>query len=368
MRNYWKVNGKLNRQTNLQLRLLGWRAWIAATLMWTLPQMGLAIGASLLSSEVSQAMNLAVDEYVNAIAWSPDGRHLAASDQRGHHVYVWDTITGSLVFKIPNSAGIRRGLAFTIDGKFLLGALSAPHGEFAFSVWDSQTGQLALNVPGPDLSKTNVGSNSAEFILVSPDGHYVVVVFGGARHFGVYETTTWRLQAVVPAHAYSIISAAISPDGKLIALGPENGNVELFHLPEGASVLEFRADPNKSGSIQALAFSPDARILATGSDVGDRADSHQLRLWNAATAELVRIYSTGFNRNIYSISFSPDGRYLATADKSPRIRVWDAQSNQEIRELRGSGIMAVTAFSPDGRRLAFGGEGGVTVTTVGFQP
>src|ERR1700730_2272694 len=53
---------------------------------------------------ISGEMRLAVEDYANSIAWSPDSRYLAASDQRGHHLYVWDATTGSLVFRVPNTA------------------------------------------------------------------------------------------------------------------------------------------------------------------------------------------------------------------------------------------------------------------------
>jgi len=313
-------------------------------------------------------MRFTVDTYANSIAWSPDSRYLAASDQRGHHLYVWDVTTGSTLFKVQNGAGIFRGLSFTGDGRFVLGTAGNRLGTLSFDVWDARTGERLRDVFGPDPKQVITGNSMAESIAVSPDGRHIVVMYSGGRHFGIYDTASWQLESIVPHDADQIIGVDFNPYGQILAMGGYSGHVYLFSFPQGEKIRTFRAEPVKPGNIQALAFSPDGNFLAIATSVNPGEGNHQLRLWDAKTLSIVRAYETGFNQTIDGLSYSPDGRYIATIVYPSYVRIWDAQSDQMLREIStGSNIPAVIAFSPDGRKLAYGGEAGITVIDVKNQ-
>jgi hypothetical protein len=148
-------------------------------------------------------------------------------------------------------------------------------------------------------------------------------------------------------HHRDVNVVAFSPDGRLLATGSDDYMAQVWEVASGRELSRI----THHDWVRGVAFSPDGRLLATGSNLG----TAQV-WWVASQQKLTEV--THEPAEVWGVAFSPDGRLLATASADGTARVWEVASGQERTRVAHESIVRGVAFSPDGRLLATASDDG----------
>jgi roadblock/LC7 domain-containing protein len=193
------------------------------------------------------------------------------------------------------------------------------------------SGSLALLLAREALMTTRAGDEPAATVVQD------------ALQAAADTATSFRLKLPPRRHDEPVNAAAFSPDGRLLATASDDRTARLWDAATGQEVRQLTGH---TAAVTAAAFSPDGRLLATAST------DETARLWDVATGQEVR-QLTGHTGWVNAAAFSPDGRLLATASADRTARLWDAATGQEARRLTGHTASVLSAaFSPAGRLVA----------------
>ncbi len=197
------------------------------------------------------------------------------------------------------------------------------------------------------------GKGTVNEVAWSPNQQLLAV----ASSLGVYLYDAKTLEEVrfFETEAW-VNSIAFSPDGRLLASGSGDGTVQLWRVESGELVRTLKGH---TSSVWSVAFSPDGRLLASGSGNGI------VRLWRVGTGKEVQTLE-GHTGKVYSVAFSSGGLLLASGSEDKMVRMWDVESGKLVRVLGGhmDSVYSVS-FSPDDRLLASGsGDGTVRLWEV----
>ncbi|HUF04645.1 MAG TPA: WD40 repeat domain-containing protein [Aridibacter sp.] len=156
-------------------------------------------------------------------------------------------------------------------------------------------------------------------------------------------------EQIASGHKDGINAIAFSPDARRVATGGNDNAVKLWDTQTGKLEETFEGHTR---AISSLAFSPDGKTLASGSF------DQTAKLWDVVSGKLKLTISNHPSGQVKGLAFSPDGKTLAGAgDKG--VRLWDIGTGNQLPFLSSDrGVLAV-AFSPDGKTIAGAGGAGV---------
>ncbi len=153
----------------------------------------------------------------------------------------------------------------------------------------------------------------------------------------------------------SVLGAAFSPDGRLLAAGGTNGRVMLWDVSAEAPVQ--LAQLPASASVLAVTFSPDGAYLAAGL-MDFTAQAWPIVYSPTRTLQVGQVIDlAGHTASVASVDFSPDGTLLVTGSVDGTVKWWDLRIRSQVRtsSLTYTGSVVSAVFSPDGQFLVYGG-------------
>jgi WD40 repeat protein len=322
---------------------------------------------------------------VSALAFSTDGRTLAAGEGQGSAVdegtglRLWDVARGRLLRAVAGPPPDLHDVGFLPDGSVYSNSRNGTW------FWNPRTGKRLRTLRGP-VATDDIGMSEKRWQLLLPGGTETVNEAGGPFDavFQVRDAAMHKMQRILMVGRASLSNVAFSGDGRYMAVlgffvGARSQTVQIWDLQAGARISELEGI---GMDIPILAFAPGGGTVAGLMPGAVRQpgevwfSENRLALWDTASGR--RLQTVTLPRvPVNTLCFSPDGKTLA-AGVGGEARLFEAQTLAPLGALKqGDAAVTALAFSQDGKRLAVGDEGGrirlwdvaarkLLVTMVGF--
>ncbi|QEH32060.1 Serine/threonine-protein kinase PknB [Aquisphaera giovannonii] len=338
------------------------------------------------------------DTKVHLVRYSPDGRWFVSSDGDGN-LRFWESSTGREVHTVHAHADAIWGLDFSRDGL----RLASGSYDRSVKVWN-------LLVGSPECRTLRGHKSRVHMAIFSTDGSHVASssVDGTVR---IWNLDSGAPPRILKGNGVQLYSVAYDPDGKSIAAVAHDGLAHIWSVATGDLIRTINAGPEAAYGVS---YSRDGKRLTTSGVAG-------FQTWEVATGRklmdqgppgpkvpgvatdavlastrdgrraatrgsdgtvVIKDVQTGatiaklvgHTQLLGSATYSPDGRRIVTWGWNPPdrwdpippgtfdvpgdMRIWDAESGQEILKVVGeSGVIFHASFSPDGQKLAVANAG-----------
>lgn len=240
------------------------------------------------------------------IAFSPNGNQIATAGLSGE-VKLWEAITGELLAVFKEHTEAIESLDFSPDGKTLVSG----DRDGLVVLWDLTTNEQKHIFKGHQRGNRINFYEWVNGVAFYPAGeklatasHEVILLWNTNNNERIEIKTEKLGNQCIDIHPY----------GSLLAAGHYDG-VFLWHATTGEKIAKLEGH---SSTVISVAFSPDARILASGGGGSDK----KIILWDITTTQEIATLS-GHTDGVRSLAFSPDGNTLVSGSWDGTALIWD---------------------------------------------
>lgn len=295
-------------------------------------------GFQLFDADTGQALDGPIDYAPQAtlysVAFSPDGKTLATGTNK--QIILWDVHTHGELGRLSGPTGVVNGVAFNPRGD----TLAAGSADGDVWLWNAHTRQTLPSSPlvGHTAGVTDVAFSSDGRILASASADRTIRLWSVAAK----ENQVSRFAI----HHNIVRGFAFSGDGRELASADINGVILVSDPASGRTIARMR----DASGVYSLTFAPGG-LLVSGDAKG------KIVFWNVRTGRPKGPPLSADGGTVFTLALSPDGKILASAGADKMVHLWDVATRKPVRVLRGhrAAIYSV-AFSPDGRELASGSD------------
>ncbi|NOT32100.1 MAG: protein kinase [Planctomycetes bacterium] len=264
---------------------------------------------------------------ITGIAWSPDSERLATSSRDGS-LRLWERASGRGLAPLRGHRGAVRAVAWDVLGEQLFSCGD----DGAIHLWQAGSGLLVRTFRGHDgpIHSFDYDPNRGRIVSGSSD-----------RTVRVWDVATGAAR-VLRGHESAVLEVAFDGLGERLLSGDSDGTVYLWDAESDSATTELR---QHRAALTALAFSPDgARLVSAGED-------NELVLWDALTCEPLRRLR-GHTGIVNSAVFSPDGSAILSGSHDRTAVLWDAESGERLQVFGAFERWVESALmTPDGARV-----------------
>jgi WD40 repeat protein len=289
---------------------------------------------------------VALGDYVNDLAFSPDGRNVAAADVSGP-ISVFDANTGEVSRKLPG-----HGFGTTSVSWNNRGVLASAGQDGKVRLW---------NLGGGESRELDGGSTWVEKVAWSPDGK--LLVSAASKRIRLWKRSGDLLWES-PDHESTVTDVQWKPGSSRMLASAAYGGVKLWKAEDPGSVRRFEWQ----GSTLRLSWSPNGKYIATGDQ-----DS-TVHFWIVARGTDLQMW--GYATKVRELAWDSSSRYLATGG-AESVTVWDCggkgpEGSRPLTLEAHSELVSALSYQRRGRLLLSGGLDGLVVawepTRAGESP
>jgi len=231
------------------------------------------------------------NDFINNIAFSPNGRQLLSCSGRDSTIKIWDAASGELIRSIQSNA---IGVSFSPDGSRIVGRNTS---ENSVKIWNTSNGNEIRTLEHTERLMS---------VTYSPDGRQILTAsYDGIR---IWDAVNGQiLRTINSGTRYG--SASYSPNGQIIAAYQDvrrNGAIQIFNVQTGQEIRSFPVNLSPMNII----FSPDGRQFLVNAWPDDNTKT--IKIFDVETVRELRSF---INSNDV-VTFSRDGRSIITNSRS----------------------------------------------------